>query len=91
MKYLNTSVIKCLENCSKETLLNVLFAMLNNYKVNVRMQHTIVNCLMKMMDGIQVAISFMKIDQLLMKMHLYLITINPKNLTKQEENGMRVV
>ena len=65
--------------------------MLVDYKAKVRMQHTIINCLMKMMDGIQAALCSIKIDHLLLKMHLYLITINPKDLTKYEEKGMRVV
>ena len=91
MKSLNACVIKCLENCHKETMLTVLLDMLNNYTLNARMQHTIINCLMKMMDGIGDTISTINIEQIFMKMHLYLILINQKAMTVHDENGIRVM
>ena len=72
-------------------MLSVLLDMLNNYKLNARMQHTIVNCLMKMMDGIEETISAINIEEIFMKSHLYLNSINSKSLTMHDENGIRVV
>ena len=91
MSELNTSVLRILENCEEETMLHVLLQLLCTHKANARMQHTINNCLMKILSGLYKKLKSIVMDGVFLKMHVFLTSINHKNLNQHNEKSIGIM
>ena len=91
MSQLNTCVMNILAVCNKETMLHVLLQLLTHFREDSRMQFTINNCLMKMLNSFIEQIDTIDIEETLLRMHLFLKSVNHKLRSQHDEKSVGIV
>jgi len=87
-------MLRCLENCNKTAIFCVLFNLLRRHKESpsqVKLPGLIIKCLLKLSKILEKLIAELNIENVLIVIHLYLISINHEKKTSNDEMGIRIV
>ena len=92
---LNATILRCLENCNKTSILCAFFNLLRKYKNNSsysKLPGLIITCLAKLLNKMmKKVISELDIERVLHVIRLYLLTIDHDEKTANDDKSILVI
>ena len=87
-KSINSSMLRVIENCDTTSVILVFLEIIKQNKNNIILSNLAIKCLLKTTQNIQSIINTLKLDKILLQMHLIIYDLGKLSKNKIEQNSM---
>ena len=87
-KSINSSMLRVIENCDTTSVILVLLEIIKQNKNNIILSNLAIKCLLKTTENIESIINSLKLDKILLQMHLIIYNLYKLSKNKIEQNSM---